>query len=350
MRLSKMNPPALEIENFQSAILQWYRVNKRDLPWRKTNDAYKIWICEIMCQQTGVSTVIPYYERFLKKFPSIKALAQSKEQDVLKLWEGLGYYSRARNLRSAAQIIKNEFDGEFPKSEDLIKKLPGIGEYTSGAILSIAFRKPAAALDGNLIRIYARYFGFQKEVNIPRHLKELWSLAREMVPKEKRHTREFAEGMMDLGAMVCRPKNPACLLCPLRKKCQARRCGLQHELPKKVKSREREKYFEKVYLYQRAEKWAVMKKAFDPKYPDFYRLPYERISKEKLPTEYYRIEKYAVTYRDFKVYVVKKKPPKALEAQVLWKTEKQLQNLVFPAIDRRLISLCLKPKKTPRAA
>jgi len=209
--------------------LAWYEKNARDLPWRKTPRPYRVWVSEIMLQQTQVDTVLPYYRRWLKRFPTVKALARAPLADVLSMWEGLGYYSRARNLHQAAQIVMKEFNGRLPEDAASLQKLPGVGRYTAGAIASIAFNRDAAVLDGNVKRVLARVFNLTDDVKSPSGEKKLWALAESLVPAGR--AGDYNQALMDLGATICRPHNPACLLCPLLGLCQAQRLGLENERP-----------------------------------------------------------------------------------------------------------------------
>ena len=210
-------------------LLAWYRRNQRALPWRETCDPYRIWISEIMLQQTQVDTATPYYHRFLKAFPTVSSLARAPLQDVLKAWENLGYYSRARNIHVAARMIVDKFGGQIPDNLEGIKTLPGIGQYTAGAILSIAYGQAHPAVDGNVRRILCRLFAIAKPVNNTREQKQLQKLAASLIPVK--HPGDFNQAMMDLGAMICRAKNPDCSRCPVACNCQARLHDLQNVLP-----------------------------------------------------------------------------------------------------------------------
>jgi A/G-specific adenine glycosylase len=219
--------------SIQTALLAWYKKHQRDLPWRRTDDPYAIWISEIMLQQTQVATAIPYYERFLKKFPTVQALANAPIDDVLKHWEGLGYYSRAQNLHKAAKQVVDEFDGNLPSTVEDLLKLSGIGPYTAGAIASIAFGLDEPVLDGNVIRVLSRLYRIHENPKETPTQKKLWSLARELVPSGEASF--FNQALMDLGATVCIPKQPRCLVCPLHDECEARNHNEQNDLPIKVK-------------------------------------------------------------------------------------------------------------------
>jgi A/G-specific adenine glycosylase len=214
---------------FARRLLAWYTRHKRSLPWRDVPDAYRTWISEIMLQQTQVETVIPYYERWLARFPSVEALAMAPLNDVLSAWEGLGYYSRARNLHRAAQIVINEFGGNLPRNVSGLLVLPGIGRYTAGAIASIAFGADAPVLDGNVKRVLARVFDVRSDVKSPAGTKELWTLAEGLVPPGR--AGDYNQALMDLGATICTPRAPACDICPVRGLCAARRLGVQLQRP-----------------------------------------------------------------------------------------------------------------------
>ena len=210
-------------------LLAWYRRNQRSLPWRKTSDPYRIWISEIMLQQTQVDTVIPYYHRFLKAFSTVSMLARAPLQDVLKVWENLGYYSRARNIHAAAKVIVEKFSGQVPDNFEDIKSLPGIGLYTAGAILSIAYGQAVPAVDGNVRRILCRLFAIRKPMDDTQEQNQLHQLAASLIPVK--HPGDFNQALMDLGATICRAKNPDCLRCPIADLCQARIKNLQDVLP-----------------------------------------------------------------------------------------------------------------------
>jgi len=210
-------------------LVEWYEQHRRNLPWRHTRDPYAIWVAEIMLQQTRVETVVEYYERFMRQFPTLEALAAAALDDVLKAWEGMGYYARARNLHKAAGLIVDEMGGHLPPTPEALLLLPGVGRYTAAAIASIAFEYDAVALDGNLLRVLCRLFGIDDDPgrsNTQRHLR---ALADAMLPPG--HAGEFNQALMDLGATICIPTQPSCLLCPLAHACRALKEGIQRELP-----------------------------------------------------------------------------------------------------------------------
>lgn len=210
-------------------LLAWYGTQGRDLPWRQTRDPYRIWLSEIMLQQTTVAAVIPYYRRFLEVFPDVAALASAPLERVIELWAGLGYYSRARNLHRAAQAVVAGNDGRFPQTVEALTALPGIGRSTAGAIVSIAFDRPAPILDGNVRRVLARLFALEGDPRAPAAERFLWRQAEALTSRERPH--DYAQAIMDLGATVCAPRAPACPACPLSDLCQARRQGDERRLP-----------------------------------------------------------------------------------------------------------------------
>ena len=218
---------SLPISELRSSLLVWYRQSGRVLPWRRTRDPYAIWASEVMLQQTQVKTVIPYFDRWMKQFPSIESFANADLQAVLKAWEGLGYYARARHFHRAAQQVVQEYEGIFPTDLASVLKLPGIGKTTAGGILSAAFNQPLAILDGNVKRVLARLVAL--EVPPSRAMSQLWEVSETLV--DPHNGRDFNQALMDLGAIVCTFKNPACLVCPWRSHCEAYNRGIQSDLP-----------------------------------------------------------------------------------------------------------------------
>jgi A/G-specific adenine glycosylase len=222
-----------EIEELRTSLLAWYGRQRRDLPWRRTRDPYAIWISEIMLQQTRVAAVIPYYERFLARFPDFAALAEAPEQDVLAHWAGLGYYYRARNLQKAARLMRE--GGAFPATYAAIRELPGVGDYTAAAIASIAFGLPHAVVDGNVFRVLSRVYDAFTNIASGTGRKHFKWIANEVLDRSR--PGEFNQAMMELGATICLPKDPQCLLCPLAPLCGARAQGHQNDLPVKIVAR-----------------------------------------------------------------------------------------------------------------
>ncbi len=210
-------------------LLDWYSDHARQLPWRGDPDPYKVWISEMMLQQTRIETVIPYYLRWIDRFPSIQALAAASEQEVLSAWEGLGYYSRARNLHRAAQMMMEDYSGQLPSDVHALQRLPGVGRYTAAAIASIAFGRDEPALDGNIRRVLSRLFDVSLPARSPAGEKRLWELASAHLPPGR--AGDYNQALMDLGALICTPRAPDCPRCPLGELCQARRLGVQAERP-----------------------------------------------------------------------------------------------------------------------
>lgn len=210
----------------QKELLNWYRINKRDLPWRKNRDPYRIWISEVMLQQTTVAAVIPYYEKFMIRFPKVDHLAAADEADVLEMWAGLGYYSRARNIHKAAKMISAQ---SFPQNAESLLELPGFGPYTSRAVASLAFNEKVGVLDGNVIRILSRVHGLKLKWWLPKERAVLQKLADELAQSE--FNSEINQGMMELGATICTPKKPLCLLCPWKTECASLKKNLIDRLP-----------------------------------------------------------------------------------------------------------------------
>ncbi len=218
-----------KLEQIADRILSWYARHKRDLPWRNTRNPYFIWVSEVMLQQTQVDTVIPYYHRFLKQFPTIEALAKASLQEVLKAWENMGYYARARHLHAAAREVVKRMGGKIPKTWDELIRLPGIGTYTASAILSFAFDKRFPTVDGNARRVLCRLYSIQKPIDRSSTQREIHALAAKIIPSED--PASFNHGIMELGATICRPRSPLCNTCPVGDLCLAFKKGLEEALP-----------------------------------------------------------------------------------------------------------------------
>lgn len=220
---------AADKRRFRGAVLKWYDQHGRKLPWRESADPYRIWLSEVMLQQTTVAAVVPYFERFTARFPDVQSLAEADVDEVLRLWEGLGYYSRARNLHRASQAVVSAHAGQFPSEVEVLQTLPGIGRYTAGAISSFAFDQPAAIVEANTERLYARLLALREDVRASASQKLLWQFAEDMVPD--RRAGDFNQALMDIGSKLCRPVAPDCKSCPLQKYCGSFQNGLQNEVP-----------------------------------------------------------------------------------------------------------------------
>ncbi|MGN7512872.1 MAG: A/G-specific adenine glycosylase [Allomuricauda sp.] len=233
--------------NFAPKILNWYREHQRNLPWRETRDPYKVWLSEIILQQTRVAQGMPYYLRFVEAFPTVYDLADAPEEQVLKLWQGLGYYSRARNLHTTAKMVVEDFNGEFPNTYKELKSLKGVGDYTASAIASFCFDIPEPVVDGNVYRVLSRYFGVDTPINSTQGIKYFKELAREVM--DPANIRDYNQGIMEFGAVQCAPKKPYCLLCPLQESCVALQENKVDRLPVKLnKTKVRNRYFNYIVL------------------------------------------------------------------------------------------------------
>lgn len=251
----------LSSRDFPKRLLKWYDRCRRDLPWRCAPDRpgaldpYHVLVSETMLQQTQVATVIPYYHRFLARFPTIADLASADEQDVLRLWQGLGYYSRARNLQAAARQVVSDYGGVLPADRDELLTLPGIGRYTAGAISSIAFDRPAPILDGNVTRVLCRLDNIADDPRDQQTAKLLWRRAEEILPRKR--PGDFNSALMELGATLCTPRNPQCLLCPVRAHCQAQAAGTQEKIPAPRKGRPMPLVRRRTYCIRRGDRWLI---------------------------------------------------------------------------------------------
>lgn len=228
--------------NFSKTLTNWYSIYKRELPWRNTKEPYFVWLSEIILQQTQIKQGLPYYEAFVNKFPTVFALANAQESDVLKLWQGLGYYSRARNLHFTAKYIAEELNGKFPDTYKDLIKLKGIGDYTASAIASICFGEPTAVVDGNVYRVLSRYFGIDTPINSSQGIKEFKALATTLI--DKKNPGDHNQAIMEFGATQCKPQNPDCSVCPFNTSCIALQKNLINQLPVKLKkTKVANKYF-----------------------------------------------------------------------------------------------------------
>lgn len=232
---SLKNLNSINKDSFQEDLITWFAREMRELPWRKDQDPYKVWVSEIMLQQTRVDTVIPYFNRFIEQFPTIDALAEADEEKVLKAWEGLGYYSRVRNLQSAVREVKEKYGGVVPDNKEEISTLKGVGPYTTGAILSIAYGIPEPAVDGNVMRVLSRILMIWEDIAKPSTRKIFEEAVMELISQE--NPSYFNQALMELGALVCTPTSPSCLLCPVREHCHAFHEGVELELPVKTKGK-----------------------------------------------------------------------------------------------------------------
>lgn len=249
----------MDARYFSKKVVKWYKENHRSLPWRITRDPYHIWLSEIILQQTRVSQGLPYYERFVSKYPTVGDLARAPEQEVLRLWQGLGYYTRARNLHRCAQLVCDELHGVFPDNFDGLRKLPGVGDYTAAAIASIAHRQPVAVVDGNVYRVLARAFGIATPIDSTAGKKEFFELANRVLDKTLPDIHNQA--MMEFGALHCTPKAPGCDTCVLKTSCEAYRGELQEALPVKSNTKKSRKRYFYYLVFQQGKSLALKKRS-----------------------------------------------------------------------------------------
>lgn len=273
--------------NFSKNVINWYSDNKRDLPWRHTVNPYFIWLSEIILQQTQVKQGLPYYKSFVKTFPTVYDLAKSDEQTVLKLWQGLGYYSRARNLHFTAKYIVDELGGNFPNSYSEIIKLKGIGDYTASAIASIAFGETTAVVDGNVYRVLSRFFGIETPINSTKGIKEFKALATELI--DKREPATFNQAIMEFGAQQCKPKKPYCIICPLQSGCVAFLKNQTSGLPVKLKKiKIRHRYFNYLVIIDQHKNTIIEQRTEKGIWQNLYQFP---LIESKESIDVYEFEK-----------------------------------------------------------
>lgn len=347
------------VEHIRRELLAWYWENKRDLPWRKTKDPYCIWVSEIMLQQTRVDTVIPYYERFISQFPTVEALADAPEDQVIKAWEGLGYYSRARNLHQAAKVVKEKFHGRVPSELHEISKLKGIGSYTAGAILSIAFNKKAPAVDGNVMRVFSRFFAIKDDISLVQTKKKMERIADAVIPEKA--PGDFNQALMELGALICTPTSPQCLFCPVRPVCHAYHQGLEEELPVKKKKKPPQLVDMVMLILSLGDSWIVEKRSEQGLLSGLWGLP--TVEKQKnespietakrycdinrLPASNYMLKgtfSHIFSHRHWKVVVVKiplhgKFP---LPEQWVWVNSEDVGEKAFANVYRKALPWCME--------
>ncbi|MFK7049853.1 A/G-specific adenine glycosylase [Flavobacterium columnare] len=268
--------------NFSDTIIAWYQLHKRDLPWRKTTEPYLIWLSEIILQQTRVNQGLPYYQAFTKEYPKIQDLARAEEQEVLKLWQGLGYYSRARNLHATAKYLTEYNDGIFPNNYQDLQKLKGIGEYTAAAIASFSYNECVPVIDGNVYRVIARYFGLDLDISLPKTKKSFFQLASEIInPNEPA---QFNQAIMEFGALQCTPQNPNCTICPIQNSCYALSTNNITNLPFKTKKTKiTNRYFHYLLIIDQKQKALYQQRTQKDIWQNLYELPlFETLKKEKI--------------------------------------------------------------------
>ncbi len=281
---------------FSDIILSWYDKNKRSLPWRGTKDPYKIWLSEIILQQTRIEQGLPYYERFVAAFPTVHDLAKASEDKILKFWQGLGYYSRARNLHATAKNIVEEYGGKFPSTFQELLKLKGVGSYTAAAIASFAFKVPSPVVDGNVYRLLSRYYGIDTPIDSTQGKKEFFELATELI--HPKHPDIYNQAIMEFGSIQCKPSTPDCLACPLNATCIAFNRRLVNDLPVKGKSiTVRDRYF--YFLFVRNKKSFILHKRKDKDiWKNLYQLPMIETKKPLSLSHLMRQQQWNIIFKD----------------------------------------------------
>ena len=276
------NPdPPFHPEQVAPLLLDWYGREGRELPWRGTRDPYRVWLSEVMLQQTGVITVIPYYQRFLERFPTVLALAAAEADAVIELWAGLGYYSRARNLHAAARMVVAEHGGRFPETLEALQALPGVGRSTAGAIRAIAFDRPGVILDGNVRRVLCRLLAVTDDPRATATEKELWRWAEALTPENRSH--DYAQAIMDLGATLCTPRRPDCPRCPLAGLCRAKALGLEDELPRRAARKSVPTRMQVALLLERDGRFLVRQRPFSGMLGGLWEFPASDVAEGQVP-------------------------------------------------------------------
>jgi len=344
--------------DFNSELLAWYQQNKRNLPWRSTTNAYIIWLSEIILQQTRVEQGMPYFNRFVEKYPDVTSFAAASEDDILKLWQGLGYYSRGRNMLKTARVVQKEYGGKFPERYDELITLKGIGEYTAAAIASFAANEARAVVDGNVYRVLARYLGINEPINSPKGKKLFQSVADDLLNKQAPGLHNQA--MMEFGAMLCKPKNPACGVCPVRTGCFAFLHNAVNTLPVKLnKVKVRERFFN-YFLLVNDGRILVNRRDETDIWANMYDLPMIETATMQAPDELFalpetmeyfgaalavleisKIKKHILTHQRLYVRLIElQDPPIKLKVKWLYVPVKNLGSLALP----KIILLFLKNK------
>ncbi len=340
-------------------LLAWYHANARDLPWRKTSDPYCIWLSEIMLQQTKTETVIPYYENFLRAFPVISALAEADEDRVLKLWEGLGYYRRAHNLCRAAKMIVGTKGGQFPKSAKEWMKLPGVGRYTACAIASIAFGEKVAVLDGNVKRVLSRIFRVKGNINEQATLRKLWMITESLVAQKS--PGDFNQAIMELGARICKPKDPRCDTCPVKRQCGAFQIGRQTSFPVMKRKREIPHYHVVAAVIRRNGRYLICKRPVDGMLGGLWEFPGGKVEKaesyeqalirelkeelgirikvgERITTVKHAYSHFSVSLHAYRCDLARGKIKKYYHSEIKWIPRSHFSHYAFPGANHKVLN------------
>lgn len=349
-----------EIQKLRVKAVAWYRANKRELPWRETQDAYSVWVSEIMLQQTQVATVIPYFKIFLEEFPTVVDLANATEERVLFHWAGLGYYRRAKQMHAAAKVIVTSHGGKFPSDYDQIMSLPGIGRYTAGAIRSFAFDLPSPIVEANTQRIYARLLQLRGQLTDAKIQSELWNFATSILPR-KAGSGDTNQALMEIGSQICLPKNPLCLLCPLRHMCPTYASGEQAEIPSPKPAKSYEDRTEAALLMRHPKKGYLMRLCLPGErwagLWDFPRFDISNLNKDDsieaslaaqfhskydmnievnglLLTIKHAVTKYRITLHGFEAHLISKSKPE--KTGLVWRTKSELASIPLSSTGKRL--------------
>jgi A/G-specific adenine glycosylase len=338
------------------SLLKWFGAHARDLPWRRTRDPYAIWISEVMLQQTQVKTVIPYWERWMKRLPNVHALARASEHRVLKLWEGLGYYSRARNLQRAAKLIVANHAGEFPSDFEAVLNLPGIGRYTAGAVCSIAFNQPHPVVDGNVMRVLTRLFAIRGNPKERHTNDKLWFLAANLVTVAQRIDPDHGcshlnQSLMELGATICLPQNPRCYECPVRKLCVARTTARVARFPESPQRASAVKRRVAAFVFERSGRFLVRQRPTGVINQRLWEFPnieinngftLAELARKHLGLDLSRVQKlvtirHTITRSQITMEVFRCAPPRKAFVTGKWCTRTELERLPFPSAHRKVV-------------
>lgn len=356
-------PQRHELRGFHRRLLKWYVAAARPLPWRATTDPYRIWVSEVMLQQTTVEVVLPYYERFIKRFPSVEALSRAPLDQVLRLWEGLGYYRRARNLHAAARLVMRQHAGRVPRAPELLRGLPGIGRYTAGAIASLAFDQPEPILEANTLRVYSRLLGFGGDPRTAAGQKTLWAFAAAILPLTG--AGRINQALMELGASICLPARPHCALCPVARYCSACKLGLQCRIPKAARPQGVERITEAAVAVRRGGKLWLMRRPDAGRWAGMWDFPRFRLAKSPNPaaeaerclreqfqvfacnfrlvaTLNHVVTRFRILLRCFEAEWLKGPTPRG-RFDHAWLEPERLDPLPMPVTARRLARLLLTP-------
>jgi A/G-specific adenine glycosylase len=334
---SSLTWTANAVKKFRAALVAWFRREGRDYPWRRTHDPYAVLVSEVMLQQTQIATVLGrgYYARWMEQFPDVQTLAGAREDQILKAWEGLGYYTRARNLQRAARTVMERHAGTFPHTLEAVAALPGVGRYTAGAVLSFAFNKAAPIVDGNIARVLARVFGIQEPVNSPAGQRRLWSLAEELL--DFKHPRDYNSALMELGQRVCTPRRPQCGDCPVRVSC-ASTGEAAEKLPVKKPARATEFVNEHV-LWSVQRSRLLMVQETGPRRRGLWRLPL-RTAGETAPLALKHRAQYSITHHRVTLHIHDAPDAKPRDGEV-WQPLSALPALAMPGPVRRAVEQML---------